>query len=385
MIRPLILVIGSLHINVLQAPSLALLPLAYAFELMMSFISENASSKSNPFRQLFVAYNWLSMRLFVSLLILANWHPRNPIELIISTDVNLRLLDKCVMIANHQTQLDWMFLWFVSWRANRHSAFRIMLKDSLKSVPIFGWGMSFFSFVFLSRKWEKDEAILENRLSLIRDNSLGFYWLLIFPEGTIISPDTLKKSRIFYEKRETLEKTSGKSDCAGVLPPQRVLIPRYRALWKSLQILTLNSFRDGEVPTLLNVTIGYEPTVDVAKSVFPERVFSPKNVFLPEKRKERGPPKRVHVLVEFVEENLWLKHVQTNDEHGFDFWLKRVWREKDRAMDKFQENQRMDSRKFTELLRLEPNGWDVFLLVAAMVCVWLLLCILWQTLLNRSM
>jgi 1-acyl-sn-glycerol-3-phosphate acyltransferase len=37
----------------------------------------------------------------------------------------------------------------VAHREGRHGDFKIILKESLKFLPIFGWGMYFYEFIFV--------------------------------------------------------------------------------------------------------------------------------------------------------------------------------------------------------------------------------------------
>jgi 1-acyl-sn-glycerol-3-phosphate acyltransferase len=41
-----------------------------------------------------------------------------------------------------------------------HGLVKIILKDSVKNMPVFGWGMHFFEFIFLAREWERDKSAL---------------------------------------------------------------------------------------------------------------------------------------------------------------------------------------------------------------------------------
>jgi lysocardiolipin and lysophospholipid acyltransferase len=63
----------------------------------------------------------------------------------------------------------------------------------LRWVPVIGWGMRFFEFIFLKRDWQRDQHTMTSMLDLIvKDKEPA--WLLIFPEG--MNPHEMK-----YEKR----------------------------------------------------------------------------------------------------------------------------------------------------------------------------------------
>ena len=53
----------------------------------------------------------------------------------------INLPDRLVIISNHQAYLDWAYLWVISCYAGHSSGMIILLKASLKNVPIIGWGM----------------------------------------------------------------------------------------------------------------------------------------------------------------------------------------------------------------------------------------------------
>ncbi|KAE8541142.1 hypothetical protein D1P53_002496 [Cryptococcus gattii VGV] len=188
--------------------------------------------------------------------------------------VKINLPDRLVIMANHQAYLDWIYIWILACYAGHSPGLIILLKASLKNIPVVGWGMRFFNFIFLRRSWASDRNNLtlalrqlgkeaqsgqENsetsRLLPLRKRSP--LWLLIFPEGTIVSDEERIKS-IKYAKREGIVSWSShatvsrkadiwKDDFATLLHPRstgllfclRTLLP---------QIPDLN---------LLDITIGY--------------------------------------------------------------------------------------------------------------------------------
>lgn len=88
-----------------------------------------------------------------------------------------------------------------------HGHIYIILKESLKYIPVIGPGMMFFNFIFLARNWVKDKPRFAHRLSKlnkIKSNpegtSLDPMWLLLFPEGTNLSDNGRKASAKWAEK-----------------------------------------------------------------------------------------------------------------------------------------------------------------------------------------
>lgn len=57
-----------------------------------------------------------------------------------------------MVISNHRTRVDWMFSgWFYNSLLNNSENLIIVLKDDLRSVPLFGWAMQMLQFIFLTR------------------------------------------------------------------------------------------------------------------------------------------------------------------------------------------------------------------------------------------
>eukprot|EP00834_Sanchytrium_tribonematis_P003271 NODE_121_length_17861_cov_0.498480.p8 type:complete len:221 gc:universal NODE_121_length_17861_cov_0.498480:15832-16494(+) len=106
--------------------------------------------------------------------------------------------ENAIVISNHLTYADWLFLWMIAHYNNRLAGIKIILKESPKYVPIFGSAMVLFEFIFLKRKWEQDKPMLAHKLqSHVNTNDM---FLMIFPEGTILADDTCAKSKDFCLK-----------------------------------------------------------------------------------------------------------------------------------------------------------------------------------------
>ena len=53
----------------------------------------------------------------------------------------INLPDRLVVMPNHQAYLDWIYMWILACYAGHARGIIILLKASLKQVPIVGWGM----------------------------------------------------------------------------------------------------------------------------------------------------------------------------------------------------------------------------------------------------
>lgn len=59
------------------------------------------------------------------------------------------LTERAFWLSNHRTRIDWMLLWCLGTRTGSLDRLKIVLKDQLRSIPIFGWAMQHMSFIFL--------------------------------------------------------------------------------------------------------------------------------------------------------------------------------------------------------------------------------------------
>ena len=111
---------------------------------------------------------------------------------------------RLIMMANHQIYTDWLYLWWVAYTSNTHGYIYIILKESLKYIPLAGPGMVIYGFIFLARNWIKDKSRLQQQLRFLNGpcltcsspspNPLPPMWLLLFPEGTNLSDNTHNQS-----------------------------------------------------------------------------------------------------------------------------------------------------------------------------------------------
>lgn len=135
-----------------------------------------------------------------------------------------------------------------------HGHIFIILKESLKYIPVIGPGMMFYDFIFLARNWAKDKPRFEHsikkldsrhggRMAGLRDadgsKGLDPAWLLIFPEGTNLCPNGRRASQKWAEKQ-------------GIPDMQHQLLPRTTGLQFCLQGLRET------MPWVYDCTITYE-------------------------------------------------------------------------------------------------------------------------------
>ncbi|KAI5956806.1 hypothetical protein KGF54_000423 [Candida jiufengensis] len=251
-----------------------------------------------------------------------------------------------ILISNHQIYTDWLFLWFLTYTSKMSDFVFIILKD-LSKIPVLGYGMKNFNFLFLSRKWEKDKIILTNQLLEIDANARGKgpangyklltsteksikkwpsgkdstkiwpYELILFPEGTVPSDRTTKKSAEYVLSK-------------GLPPLKHVLLPRVRGLYLALQKLR------GSIEIVYDITTAYS---GLKENEYGEILFSLKRFYL----KGYGPPVINYYIKGFKIEDIPLgdEYVDDIDDissenlQKFEDWLLKIWYEKDKLMDNF--------------------------------------------------
>ncbi|TMW62397.1 hypothetical protein Poli38472_009890 [Pythium oligandrum] len=107
--------------------------------------------------------------------------------------------ERALWISNHRTRIDWMLAWSMAVRLQVLDRLKIILKAPLRKIPIFGWAMQHFLFIFLNRRWADDQVMLKEYLPFLCEKEKGASFL-IFPEGTDLSDQNLVKSEAFAEK-----------------------------------------------------------------------------------------------------------------------------------------------------------------------------------------
>ncbi|SCU91615.1 LAFA_0F04808g1_1 [Lachancea sp. 'fantastica'] len=253
---------------------------------------------------------------------------------------------KSILISNHQIYTDWVFLWWLAYTGGLAGNVFIMLKQSLARIPIMGYGMENYKFIFMNRKWSKDKINLANRLSDMDHNARGVgelagkqfstktedgleiwtdqdpqfvdkkqiswpYSLIIFPEGTNLSQNTRNKSEIF----------AAKSDLKSF---RNLVIPRTTGLRFALQELR------NSCEVVYDATIGYS---GVKQNEYGQDIYQLGNIFL-----KGQSPELVDIHLRAFE----LDEIPIDDENKFTEWLLNVWREKDELLDYYYEHSSFD-------------------------------------------
>jgi len=156
--------------------------------------------------------------------------------------------ERIVLMANHQLYTDWVYLWWIAYTSKMHGHVYIILKESLKYIPVIGPAIIFYGFILMARNWARDKPRLQRRLQqlctrhsgpLSGFQSLDPMWLMIFPEGTNLSANTRNQSKKWADKQ-------------GIRDLQHQLLPRSTGLQYCLQEL------QSTVGWVYDCTIAYE-------------------------------------------------------------------------------------------------------------------------------
>ncbi|KAL5425114.1 hypothetical protein PMIN04_002777 [Paraphaeosphaeria minitans] len=226
--------------------------------------------------------------------------------------------ERLVLIANHQIYTDWVYLWWVAYTNKMHGHLYIILKESIKYIPVLGTGMMFYGFIFLSRKWAKDKERFQYRLRKLSSahqcpmsgsSYLDPMWLLIFPEGTNLSDNGRAGSKKWADKN-------------GIPDLKHAMLPRSTGLLFCLQEL------EKTVGYMYDCTVAYE---GVPRGQYGQDLFTLRSTYF-----EGRPPKSVNMHWR----RFRITDIPTHSEAAFSDWLLARWREKDDLIEHYLEHGR---------------------------------------------
>eukprot|EP01126_Amoeba_proteus_P041459 TRINITY_DN4463_c0_g1_i10.p1 TRINITY_DN4463_c0_g1~~TRINITY_DN4463_c0_g1_i10.p1 ORF type:complete len:407 (+),score=57.82 TRINITY_DN4463_c0_g1_i10:180-1223(+) len=116
-----------------------------------------------------------------------------------SSGDNTKIGEKALIIVNHRSRLDWLFLWSWFHREGRIVNQKIVMKESMKHLVPFGWSIQSACTLLLKRDWNLDSKTIENAITHFGNKKYPIQ-ILLFPEGTDKTPQTTQKSREFSQK-----------------------------------------------------------------------------------------------------------------------------------------------------------------------------------------
>ncbi|KAG5481859.1 hypothetical protein LSCM4_06936 [Leishmania orientalis] len=105
-----------------------------------------------------------------------------------------------IIIMNHHCRVDWIYTFvYLARTRSMISHIRYVLKADLKRLPVLGWSMELFRYLFLSRKWDSDKLYIKRMIDFYKATS-DTPVILIYPEGTDLSPSNIQRSQAYADK-----------------------------------------------------------------------------------------------------------------------------------------------------------------------------------------
>ena len=205
-------------------------------------------------------------------------------------DVPVR--ENAIVVLNHQAMADITVMLSFARSKKRLGDLKWFVKDVFKYVPGVGWGMLFLDCLFVKRNWMDDRDHIHRVFDKIIKYRIPF-WLMVFGEGTRVSPSKIVLSQQYAGER-------------GFTPLQHVLFPRTKGFVATVQAL------NGHVQAVYDVTIGYVGGVPTLWQWI------------------KGYVRRVNVHVRrFLIDDL------PEERDAISAWLVRLYEEKDALLDSF--------------------------------------------------
>lgn len=238
--------------------------------------------------------------------------------------------DSVLLICNHRTRLDWLFLISYQLRCGTLSNYRISLKAALQSIPGPGWAMQCAGFLFLQRDWKKDQDWISRSLKYFAETGTQPQFLL-FPEGTDLCENGLRKSRLFAETND--------------LPMyQYVLHPRTTGF-----IHFVNKMREHKIlDSVLDMTVAY-----------------PEDIVHSEAQLGKGvAPQAVH----FYAHNHLASELPATPEK-LEAWCRSIWQEKEVLLKRFYEEKTFATNGKVSAVSKEKES-SIRLLMQSVIAFW---------------
>jgi len=173
-----------------------------------------------------------------------------------------------VILSNHRTRVDWMYAgWVYGYMIGVNPDQRVILKDALRSVPIYGWCMQIMMYIFLTRKKENNTDIphISNMITYLIKSSPKKPSLLLFPEGTDLSNSNIDKNNDYARKNNLKEtyhvlypKPGGLMTCLNSLPDQNTVIHDVTIAYKDYhpgKRTSEMSIMNGEFPREIHLNV----------------------------------------------------------------------------------------------------------------------------------
>lgn len=147
-------------------------------------------------------------------------------------------------LMNHGYEIDWLIGWLLIDKFGLLGNARGFIKNVIKYIPICGWFFGFSEHVFLQRSFDKDKAVIEERISdflQYPDNS----WMVMTAEGTRFTKEKHDASVKFAMERN-------------MIPLKHHLIPRAKGFITCVPIL-----KTSKSVSVLNLQLAFDKNATV--------------------------------------------------------------------------------------------------------------------------
>ncbi|CAD6593130.1 MAG: hypothetical protein ASARMPREDX12_006854 [Alectoria sarmentosa] len=202
---------------------------------------------------------------------------------------------RMVLIANHQLYNDWIYLWWTAYtnRPFHHGHVYIVLKESIKYIPLVGSGLRLAGFVFMSRNMKTDTPRLTRRLGQLTRRS---------DNGTNLSKNGRAKSVKWADRQ-------GEKDL------KYTLIPRSTGTYFCLKAL------NGTLEWVYDCTLAYD---GVPEGQYGQDIFTLRSTYF-----ERHPQAPIHMHWRRFK----ISDIPLETLEDFHVWLIERWNDKEALLD----------------------------------------------------
>ncbi|KAI8979128.1 acyltransferase-domain-containing protein [Mycotypha africana] len=210
----------------------------------------------------------------------------------------LPMEENALVISNHQSWTDIYLIHAVANRKGMLQNCKYFVKDSIKYLPFFGWGMWLAGFPFVRRNWTQDQKKIQATFDTIKRLETPA-WIINYVEGSRITPQKLTEAQQFSKER-------------GYTVMRNVLLPRTRGF-----ISCVNTLRISHIKYVYDLTIAYQHQIHSTH-------FHQAPTMVRVHVRSLWPEYRFHVHCRrYAIEDL------PKDEQQLSDWLRKRWAEKD--------------------------------------------------------
>lgn len=183
--------------------------------LFVSFLPISKSSKKTFYRGIKVVSHHMVMSLFEF------WLPH---AIFVKYSGEVLEHRRNIVISNHCSDYDWIFISCLMVHLKKLASIYIIMKDVLRKIPVVGYVMDSFGYVFLARKkgsaHDGNVADLDILGQLVDSASmLDSYEILLFPEGTYPTSRSVRDAKTHAKERKMMHENKP-------YVPELALIPR---------------------------------------------------------------------------------------------------------------------------------------------------------------